>query len=351
MLRMAHRLLATRTPRWYSTYTVPKELIPAFLAELQEVVKTPIPVIIASNVADYVARHRGVNRKDYPPCPPPFPAFFIEYDQPSQVVTVPINQQKELEKKAKECEEQGLDFEQAKSILNGVLKVMPERPMTPAEVGFLQTGIVVQAYSHEANDDESRKVFEAWRSNPDHAKCELPCWLIMACVVRTLTDGSIFLSHSFIIDLDENGRYLGHETHQTFDGRSFGGAFTTDVLMMTLAFMQCKNVNQMDVTKTEAPPRRWCRRQRVVELKYSVLLIDPNIGRKPRPGDRKTEGDRSGKALHICRGHFMHCVNDGVNKGLFGKGIYGTFWVPSHVRGTADLGRVIPTYNVLAPTG
>ena len=119
--------------------------------------------------------------------------------------------------------------------------------------------------------------------------------------------------------------------------------------LMTLAFMNCKNVNQIDVTKEEGPPPKWCRRQRVRELKYHALKIDPNFGSRPPSGERKTEGDRSGKALHICRGHFVHYRNDGVSKGFMGKGIYGTFWVPAHVRGSLDQGKVISTYNVMAP--
>lgn len=118
--------------------------------------------------------------------------------------------------------------------------------------------------------------------------------------------------------------------------------------LMTLAFMNCSNVARVDVTESEAPPRSWCRQQRVPELKYQAVLIDPNL-ETYRPGDRKTEGDRSGKSLHICRGHFAHYHDDGVSRGLFGKGIYGFFWIPSHVRGSSEQGTVVSTYVVKAP--
>jgi hypothetical protein len=118
--------------------------------------------------------------------------------------------------------------------------------------------------------------------------------------------------------------------------------------LLTHSFFHCKNVNRLDVTKEEGPSPKWCRRQRVPELKYHALQIDPNLGSN-KVGERKTEGDRSGKALHICRGHFMHCVNDGVNMGLFGRGVYGTFWVPSHTRGTLEQGKVLSTYTVKVP--
>jgi len=119
---------------------------------------------------------------------------------------------------------------------------------------------------------------------------------------------------------------------------------------LTLGFLHCKNVSQLDVTKEEGPPPKWCRRQRVPELKYHALQIDPNLSTKPRPGERKTEGDRSGKALHICRGHFAHYRDDGVSQGLFGRRQYGTFWIPSHTRGSQEHGRVVSTYNVKVPS-
>ena len=102
----------------------------------------------------------------------------------------------------------------------------------------------------------------------------------------------------------------------------------------------------IDVTEEIGPTPKWCRRQRVPELKYHALQIDPNMGAKPRAGERKTEGDRSGKALHICRGHFAHFRDDGLSQGLFGRRRFGTFWIPAHTRGSLEHGKVISTYNV-----
>lgn len=119
--------------------------------------------------------------------------------------------------------------------------------------------------------------------------------------------------------------------------------------LTAVAFMNCKNVVRLDVTNNEGPTAKWCRRQRVPELKYHALQIDPNLGTKLRPGGRKTEGDRSGKALHICRGHFAHYIDDGVSQGLFGRHQFGTFWIPSHTRGSKEHGKIVSSYNVKAP--
>lgn len=118
------------------------------------------------------------------------------------------------------------------------------------------------------------------------------------------------------------------------------------VTLLTLGFLHCKNVNRLDVSDEECPSPKWCRRQRVPQLKYQVLQIDPSCGANAGRGVRKTVGDRSGKALHICRGHFAHYREDGGSRGLFGRGVFGTFWVPSHARGSLKHGGVVSKYMV-----
>lgn len=122
------------------------------------------------------------------------------------------------------------------------------------------------------------------------------------------------------------------------------------IALQTIGFMNCRNVKCYDVSKTEGPSSKWCRRQKLPELKYHVLQIDPNLGSKPRTEGRKTEGNRSGKALHICRGHFAHFVDDGLSQGLFGRRQFGTFWISAHTRGTLKHGRVVSIYEVKAPS-
>lgn len=51
------------------------------------------------------------------------------------------------------------------------------------------------------------------------------------------------------------------------------------------------------------------------------------------------------RAMHICRGHFSEYSEE---KPLFGK-YAGRFWVPAHVRGTAEVGKVVKDYAVKAP--
>ena len=96
------------------------------------------------------------------------------------------------------------------------------------------------------------------------------------------------------------------------------------------------------MNKTQLKKRGWTGTQ----IKKFLGAPDWTTGKRSGTG-RKTEGDRSGKSLHICRGHFSHYANDGTSLGLFGRGTtYGTFWIPSHARGSLEHGRIVSTYKI-----
>jgi hypothetical protein len=150
--------------------------------------------------------------------------------------------------------------------------------------------------------------------------------------------------------VDAQGNHLCEATTAEPDGGGAADSGADNIIAeQAIGFMNCRNVKRIDATPAEAPSAKWCRRQRVPELKYHVLQIDPRLGTKPRAGERKTEDDRSGKALHICRGHFAHYIDDGTSQGLFGRHQFGAFWVTAHTRGSLEHGRVISTYNVKTP--
>jgi hypothetical protein len=321
MLRVASRILNQRPfdglpPDGYieSTFDEAVELHKATVTALQE----DLPIVIADNVRVYLNNLRkqsgssAFRLRDLPPCPPTLDYCFIEWNEPE------------------------IDY---------------PRQETIKERGALQVGCCLTSHSDKA-------IIASWLMDDVRKREDLvgmARWLMFNYIYATSLQGIVFPVSMVSICLDDDGRYIPTSTYckQYIKGDEKTVRSTSicqwEVVATTLSFMQCKNVERIDATSTEGPPPKWCRRQRVRELKYHVLRIDPNVGSKPRSGERKTEGDRSGKALHICRGHFMHCVKDGVSRGLFGRGIYGTFWVPSHVRGSADLGKVIPTYNVMAP--
>lgn len=110
--------------------------------------------------------------------------------------------------------------------------------------------------------------------------------------------------------------------------------------MLAVAFMNCKNVVRRDVTETEGPSPKWLRRQKAPEIRYHVLDINPMKEVLRTEGGIESNGLK--KALHICRGHFVTYTEE---RPLFGK-ITGTFWKPSHVRGSVENGIVDKDYRL-----
>lgn len=109
-----------------------------------------------------------------------------------------------------------------------------------------------------------------------------------------------------------------------------------------LSFIHCKNV----VLQSSDPDKQINRERRKVGLEPFVRYHTVNI--EPMEKILRTEGQSESqglkKAMHICRSYFATYTEE---KPLFGK-ISGTFWVQSHVRGSAKQGVVISDYNVKA---
>lgn len=114
-------------------------------------------------------------------------------------------------------------------------------------------------------------------------------------------------------------------------------------VMLAVGFMNCKNVL---LSKVE-PDARLNRLRKKAGLKpflrYHTINIEPMKRVLKAEGGIETEGLR--KALHIVRGHFMRYTPE---RPLFGKHA-GTFWAPSHVRGSLKEGVVVSDYRVNPP--
>jgi hypothetical protein len=115
-------------------------------------------------------------------------------------------------------------------------------------------------------------------------------------------------------------------------------------LLLSLSFMHCKNVVQVE----HRPDREINRERRKAGMKpflrYHTIDIEPMKRVLKSEGSIDAVGIK--RALHICRGHFSTYSEE---KPLFGK-VAGTFWVPSHVRGSLAEGAVIADYRVGAPS-
>jgi hypothetical protein len=115
--------------------------------------------------------------------------------------------------------------------------------------------------------------------------------------------------------------------------------------LLTISFLHCKNVALQEVRPPKKPlsnsQRRRGERPRP-PLSYHVLDIRPMRQVLRTEGQEARLGTR--RALHICRGHFAHYKE----RGLFGK-YKGTFWIPQHVRGSAEQGVQVKDYRIVLP--
>jgi hypothetical protein len=111
-------------------------------------------------------------------------------------------------------------------------------------------------------------------------------------------------------------------------------------VLLTLSFMHCKNVVLSEVSSD----RLISNERRRVGLKpfvrYHTIDIDPMKRVLRIEGSSETAGLQ--RALHICRGHFSTYSEE---RPLFGR-VAGTFWIPSHVRGSIKEGVVVSDYTV-----
>lgn len=145
-----------------------------------------------------------------------------------------------------------------------------------------------------------------------------------------------------IILLDADGNMLG-VVGRDDNNNDRELHLATGIITHALAFMNCKNVVIQGDTHEYAQPAKWYRRTKVPQVSYHTINIQPRTVRcNPNPTSTGIQ-----QRLHICRGHFMHYKEDGP--GMFGRGVYGRFWVPQHPRGSKELGEVNARYTVSPP--
>ena len=113
--------------------------------------------------------------------------------------------------------------------------------------------------------------------------------------------------------------------------------------LLTLSFLNCKNVLRVAVQPPEKLNKARVRRGKLPLVSYYTLEITPMKEVLRIEGRSEETGLR--RAWHQCRGHFADYTQ---GKGLFGK-YHGQFWVPMHMRGTHAAGEVIKDYAVNKP--
>jgi hypothetical protein len=109
--------------------------------------------------------------------------------------------------------------------------------------------------------------------------------------------------------------------------------------LMTLSFMNCRNVERRLVVPPQGVAKKAAKRHRS-RTRYYVLDIEPMRKLLDGKGEARTKG--IGHALHICRGHFKTFTSDAP---LFGR-LTGTYWWTPQVRGRADQGTITKDYRI-----
>jgi len=137
-----------------------------------------------------------------------------------------------------------------------------------------------------------------------------------------------------------------HPNSQDLQWIYFSAFFLTP--LMTFNFMNYRNIDLVDITNEVGPPQKWLRRRRQPQLKYQTVTIDPMRPRRSRRGNRSGVSEPTKRSRHLCGGYRREYKPE-TSKGMFGRGIYGTFWIKEHWRGNAKHGMIKSTYNVLAP--
>lgn len=112
-----------------------------------------------------------------------------------------------------------------------------------------------------------------------------------------------------------------------------------------LQLLNCKNSVFQDVHVKNKPLKGRHAQREPGSFKYDYKLLRLDLGEK-HGGVRSLEALKNlwSNPLHSCRGHFKTYTPE---RRLFGKYI-GTFWIPPHMRGNAEVGIVQKEYEVTA---
>lgn len=268
-------------------------------------------VIVADNVGTYFYEHPQqywTYREDFPNSAPPFSSFFIELGRPGRLVL-----------------EDG----------DG-----PPGDWMPDRWGFLFSAVDAGSVPYISVLPSGEMVHREVVGARWYLKVEL------ITAVGLKPDYPGFLKwfpvgeHGEILEDPPSGLLGPHLPSE--DRKEIGDTLAClfPPALLALSFLNCKNTTLRPVE----PDPEINRERRAAHLapfvRYHTIDIEPMrrvLGTEGRVGE---VGLR--RALHLVRGHFATYTPD---RPLFGK-VAGTFWVPSHVRGSAERGAVISDYRI-----
>jgi hypothetical protein len=315
--RLADLIVNTPPERWGRPRGIPEDLGEYITAIQRDIASCP--VIEASNVAQFFAMHDRefwTYREDFPCSAPPHPMFFVEARTPRQMK------------------------------LGG--RIVDNDASAPGRYGYLFDTIAAAGKKIWVID-------EAGASGPERLEeIEGARWYYRALPLWEMDGRPVYLSCLKVFPVDARGAMLKDPLLMA-SGREYSLSELRGVdrevsqflapCLLTISFLNCKNC----VLDAVEPDRALNRERRKHGLKpflrYHTINIEPMKKVLRTEGRIETEGLK--RALHIVRGHFSTYTSE---RPLFGK-IPGTFWIPSHARGSLEEGVVVSDYKVGAPGG
>ncbi len=334
-------------------------------------------VIVADNVAEYL--YAGTDQeqwdvtRDFPNLAPPFPTFWIETRRPSRIVSrergelpselLPFRwgmlfvaedaanlagsvRSQEAVTKARQLLDRevrsgwarhGAALNEKLAQFGSPARAIPH--LSPPELALLQQAAALT----QLGRSDLETVLDLWSGVR---------WLVRALLFTEVDRGRVIgplAEWQYLLDAQGNptGKPLRLVVGQDGD-RDDVERVVQDVdpltfaPLLTLSFLHCKNVELVEHVPPAKLARAHARRKGREPARYYTLQIDPM--RKVLKDEGGAEHHGLKRALHICRGHFATYTEE---RPLFGKRA-GTFWIPAHVRGSADAGLVGKEYRVLA---
>jgi len=279
-------------------------------------------VVNVSNVAKYYYQHEKDTWKesDFPTVAPPWNLFFMEYEEPTHLFR-----------------EGSLEEINARSQC-GVLALsfpVPEKNKEAVAIQFVASSIGFRVSNLTPENIEIVREYSKkskWILFCDHF------------VSSPSTKGrAIWMPVPAFTFIDEKGNSIAHARlplfSEEFDTEPVGREATHGIVMLSLSFVNCKNVVVSETNEFNASDK-WHRRMKCPSIKYKVLDIGPMQEVLRTEGQSEVVGLK--KAFHVCRGHFATYTEDNP---LFGR-TTGTFWKPQHVRGNREHGEVVKDYSV-----
>lgn len=333
------------------------------LSELRKDLERAAP-IVADNIAEYL--YAGTDkehwdlRQDFPNVAPPFPLFWIEHRRPSLI----------------NSDEHGrIDtdlFPRAVGFL-----VRAEQPLVEhaeAAAGFSReerNALVITDWQRQTlravmkgeRDPRALALAAQVRELTEAVLAGEPCdwngvevdpagwdlrWVYEVTMWVEDHEGSLRGQESIyplVVNADGNipltpvvGRWTRH-AHPVLDALMAGSTSHLYVPLLTLTFLNCRNVELARHEPPEKLSRAHQKRHGTPLTRYRTVVVHP-MRRKGRSGNGT--GNRHGTGLHRVRGHFK---THGPEAPLFGKHVGTWFWEDQAV-GDLEQGRVVSDYRV-----